>query len=145
MTIITTAMALSIAVANPIPDRWVEAVEQIESNGRNIPGDGSAAQGVMQFHKSAWIDCSKLRKEAGLKTYPYSKAKDPAIAREYASFWLSYLRGVLTAKIGRPALLGETWLAYNLGVTGFSKYGYSMSLVPEDKYIKAAKLQLLVR
>lgn len=138
-------MALSIAVANPIPDRWLDAVEQIESNGRNIPGDANAAQGVMQFHKSAWADCSKLRKEAGLKAYPYSKAKDPSIAREYASFWLSYLREVITVKIGRPALLGETWLAYNLGVTGFMKYHYTMSLVPEEKYIKAAKLQLLIK
>ena len=138
-------MALSLAAADPIPDRWLTAIEQVESNSRNISGDAGLAQGVMQFHKEAWSDCSKLRKQAGLKSYPYSKAKDPAIAREYAGFWLSYLRGVLTAKIGRPALLGETWLAYNLGVTGFGKYHYSMSLVPQEKYIKAAKLQILIR
>ena len=138
-------MALSIAVADRVPDRWVDAVAMIETNNRNIQGDNGEAAGVFQWHKPAWSDCTKLRKEAGLKTYPYSKAKDPAIAREYASFWLSYLRGVMTVKIGRPALLGETWLAYNLGVTGFSKYGYSMSLVPEDKYIKAAKLQLWIK
>ena len=138
-------MALSIAIADPVPDRWITAVETIESNSRNIPGDKGQAQGVMQFHKTAWSDCSKMRRKAGLKVYPYAKAKDPVIAREYASFWLSYLRGVITTKIGRPALLGETWLAYNLGVTGFSKYHYSMSLVPEDKYIKAAKLQILDR
>lgn len=145
MPILTTAMALSLAAADPIPDRWITAVEQIESNGRNIRGDAGKAQGVMQFHKDCWSDCSKKRKAAGLKTYPYSKAKDPVIAREYAGFWLSYLRGVITAKIGRPALLGETWLAYNLGVEGFGKYHYSMSLVPEDKYIKAAKLQLWIK
>lgn len=138
-------MALSIAYADRVPDRWVDAVAQIETNNRNIDGDNGLAAGVFQWHKAGWSDCTKLRKQACLKTYPYSKAKDPAIAREYASFWLSYLRGVITVKIGRPALLGETWLAYNLGVTGFSKYGYSMSLVPKEKYIKAAKLQLLVR
>lgn len=138
-------MALSIAVADRVPDRWVDAVAQIETDNRNIDGDNGLAAGVFQWHKAAWSDCSKMRKEAGLKASPYSKAKDPAIAREYASFWLSYLRGVMTVKMGRPALLGETWLAYNLGVTGFSKYGYSMSLVPEDKYIKAAKLQLWVK
>lgn len=143
--IITTAMALSIAVADRVPDKWVDAVARIETDNRNIDGDNGLAAGVFQWHKAAWSDCTKLRKEVGLKAYPYSKAKDPSVAREYASFWLSYLRGVMTVKIGRPALLGETWLAYNLGVTGFSKYGYSMSLVPEDKYIKAAKLQLLVR
>jgi hypothetical protein len=135
-------MALSIAVAARVPDRWVDAVAQIETNNRNIPGDAGLAAGVFQWHKAAWSDCTKMRKEAGLKTWPYSKAKDPATAREYASFWLSYLRGVITVKIGRPALLGEVWLAYNLGVTGFGRYGYSMSLVPQDKYIKAAKLQL---
>lgn len=138
-------MALSIAVADRVPDRWVDAVARIETDNRNIDGDNGLAAGVFQWHKAAWSDCTKLRKEVGLKAYPYSKAKDPSIAREYASFWLSYLRGVMTVKIGRPALLGETWLAYNLGVTGFGKYHYSMSLVPEDKYIKAAKLQLLVR
>lgn len=138
-------MALSIAVADRVPDRWVDAVAQIETNNRNIDGDNGLAAGVFQWHKAAWSDCTKLRKQAGLKAYLYSKAKDPDIAREYASFWLSYLRGVMTVKMGRPALLGETWLAYNLGVTGFSKYGYSMSLVPEDKYIKAAKLQLWIK
>lgn len=138
-------MALSIAIADRVPDRWVDAVAQIETDNRNIDGDNGLAAGVFQWHKAAWSDCTKLRKQAGLKTYLYPKAKDPAIAREYASFWLSYLRGVITVKMGRPALLGETWLAYNLGVTGFSKYGYSMSLVPEDKYIKAAKLQLWIK
>ena len=81
-----------------------------------------------------------MRRQAGLKTYPYSKASDPAIARQYATSWLSYLRSRLTLKLGRQPNLGETWLAWNLGMTGFARYGYRIDFVPERKMRKAATL-----
>lgn len=126
-----------------MPQKWVDAVEQIESSrrGASTPlGDKGKAKGPFQFHKSAWDDCTKIRRSVGLPTYPYSKASDPFISRQYATTWLSYLRQQLGNKIGRSPNIGETWLAWNLGMTGFSRYGYRISMVPDIKMRKAAIL-----
>jgi len=138
-----TEILMASAAFAPMPAHWVDAVEHIESSGRGAatpPGDSGLAKGPFQFHRDAWADCSAIRREAGLPVYPYSRASDPAVARQYATSWLSYLRSRLGIKLGRPANLGETWLAYNLGMTGFAKYGYRIDFVPERKMRKAAKL-----
>ena len=138
-----TELILASAAYAPMPERWVNAVEQVESSGRGSatpPGDSGLAKGSFQFHRSAWFDCSEVRRKAGLPTYPYSKASDPLIARQYATSWLSYLRAKLIIKLGRMPNLGETWLAYNLGMTGFARYGYRIDYVPERKMRKAATL-----
>jgi hypothetical protein len=74
----------------------------------------------------------------------YARDRHRRVAREYARTWLSYLQHRLTAQIGRPALAGETWLAWNLGFEGFRRHQFQMALVPEAKYIKAAKIQASV-
>jgi hypothetical protein len=135
---------VALAIAQPVPEKWVDAVQAIETGGEKNPdaavGDGTRAKGRFQFHKEAWADCTKVRKAAGLKTYPYSKATDAKVAREYATTWLSYLQHRLTKDIGRPANAGETWLAWNLGYEGFRRYGFQLAMVPDAKFIKAAKI-----
>ncbi len=138
-----TEILMASAAFAPMPAHWVDAVEHIESSGRGAstpPGDSGLAKGPFQFHRDAWDDCSQARRKAGLTTYPYSKASDPFIARLYATSWLSYLRSKLTHKLGRMPNLGETWLAYNLGMSGFARYGYRIDFVPERKMRKAARL-----
>lgn len=138
------AAIVALAVAQPVPEKWIDAVEQVETGGHPAPdsatGDGTRAKGRFQFHKEAWADCSKVRKAAGLKTYPYSKARDAVVAREYARTWLSYIRHRLTKDIGRAANAGETWLAWNLGYEGFRRYSFQLALVPDAKFIKAARI-----
>lgn len=134
------AAALSMAT---VPETWVNAVQHIESgthSRHDVKGDSGRAAGVFQFWRSAWDDCSKVRKARGEKTYPYSKANDPKAAREYARSWLSYLRARLYVQYGRPPNVGEVWLAYNLGFKGFSKYGYDMDQVPALRRDKAKQV-----
>lgn len=143
----TETLMMAAAFA-PIPETWVDAVEQVESSGRGAytpAGDRGRATGPFQFWSVAWQDCSKIRKSKGLSVYPYSRAKDPAIARQYAVTWLSWLRSQVSRELGRPANLGETWLAYNLGMKGFGRYGYQIAKVPDHKFIKAAALNASVR
>lgn len=138
-----TELLMASAAYAPMPERWVNAVEQVESSGRGAAtprGDGGLAAGPFQFHRTAWDDCTAVRRQAGLPTYAYRYATNPTIARQYATTWLSYLRSRLTLKLGRTPNLGETWLAYNLGMSGFSRYGYRIEFVPEIKMRKAAKL-----
>ena len=144
---ITLALALAANLAaDPVPEAWVDAVAQVESAGRSSAiGDKGLARGAWQFHRAAWADCSRLRKAAGLPIYPYSQATNQAKAREYARTWLTWLRDQLSARIGRSALAHETWLAFNLGLTGFQAYRYQAVLVPEKRYQAAMKIYQLTK
>ena len=71
------AMAVASVVANPVPESWVDAVEHVESGGRNISGDKGKAAGVFQFWAVAWADCSKVRAKAGLPVHPRSPVNTP--------------------------------------------------------------------
>lgn len=139
----TTALLLSLLTLEPVPDCWLDAVEQIESRGHAIYGDKGLARGHFQFHRGAWEDCSKLRAAAGLPVYPYEKAMDRECSREYAQSWLTYLRGYLTNKYGRPAHLGETWLVFNLGRKGFGEYNYDWLKVDGWRYRKAVEVMMM--
>lgn len=147
MPIAICALALASVLADPVPDTWVAAVEQIETGGRNIAGDKGAAKGVLQWHAKAWADCSQVRKAAKLPTWPYASAGDPERARAYAATWLTYLRARLTQEIGRPALANETWLAWNLGYEGFRRYRFQAwhPDLPAAKYNAACRVQALAR
>lgn len=139
----------SAAAWAQVPESWVDAVAQVETGGEAAPdsavGDGGKAKGRFQFHKPAWTDCSTVRKAAGLKTWPYAKATDPVIAREYARTWLTHLRERITAEIGRPAFAHEVWLAYNLGFAGFKSVFFQVALVDDPaRYAKAMKVYNIV-
>lgn len=144
--IAVVAASVAIALADPVPETWVQAVEHVESSGRGAAtpiGDHGKARGPYQFHKEAWADCSKVRKAAGLNVHPYSKATDPGIARDYAKTWLTWLRWRLTQQIGRPANAAETWLAYNLGWDGFARHDFQWAFVPSSKFDKAMTILTL--
>lgn len=147
MPIALCALALASVTADPVPARWVQAVEAVETGGRNVTGDRGAAKGVLQWHASAWADCSRVRKAAGLPTWPYRSASIPDRARAYAETWLSYLRARLTREIGRPAMANETWLAWNLGFEGFRRYRFQAwhPDLPAARYEAAQRVQALAR
>lgn len=145
---VTHLTTMAAALLAPMPDAWVDAVEQVESSGRGADtpdGDGGRASGPFQFWAVAWADCSAVRKKLGMPVYPYRMAKDPVIARSYAKVWLAHLRKQLDAKLGRSPTLGETWLAWNLGLKGYGRFGFDMQKVPDRKFIKAHRLNNSVR
>tara|TARA_R110000868_G_scaffold407112_1_gene688223 strand:+ start:1295 stop:1768 length:474 start_codon:yes stop_codon:yes gene_type:complete len=144
----TLVLALSAALlaSEAVPEAVVHAVEQVESSGRGTKtpiGDGGKALGCLQWHSVAWSDCSAIRLNAGLAVYPYAAAAVPAKAREYARTWLTVLKVRLAARIGRQPFPGEIWLAWNLGWTGFQRYGFSWAYVPRVKFDKARQVNSL--
>jgi len=139
---IATALVISLN-AFVIPEAWVDAVEQIESGGESVSGDNGYAAGSFQFHYACWNECSWIREEAGMPVYSYDDAMDKVKSREYARTWLSHIYLVLKKKYKRPPTLGEVWIAYNLGMTGFSKYNYSINHVRGWRKKKALYLNSL--
>lgn len=84
-----------------------------------------------------------MRRKAGLPVYPYSDAANPARAREYARTWLTVLKVRLASVMGRQPFPGEIWLAWNLGWTGFRRYGFQWAEVPAAKFEKARQVNTL--
>lgn len=139
---LTAGLLASEAVSDPV----LQAVEMVESSGRGAAtpdGDGGLARGPLQWHSVAWKDCSALRRKAGLPVYPYADARNPAKARDYARTWLTVLKVRLAAEIGRQPFPGEIWLAWNLGWTGFRRYGFQWAEVPAAKFEKARQVNTL--
>jgi hypothetical protein len=79
----------------------------------------------------------------GLAVYPYADAAVPAKARDYARTWLTVLKVRLAGEIGRQPHPGEIWLAWNLGWTGFRRYGFQWAEVPSAKFNKARQVNTL--
>lgn len=145
MTLLLTLTA-GLLASEAVPDPVVQAVEQVESSGRGAltpDGDGGKAKGPLQWHAVAWKDCSAIRRKAGLEVWPYSAASDPAKARDYARTWLTALKVRLAKQIGRAPFPGEIWLAWNLGWSGFSRYGFNWAQVPSAKFDKARQVNTL--
>lgn len=140
---LTAGLLASEAVSDPV----LQAVEHVETGGCADPdravGDSGKARGRYQFHRQAWEDCSKLRKINKLSVYPYASASDPAIARDYARTWLTALKVRLAQQIGRQPFPGEIWLAWNLGWSGFRRYGFQWAEVPAAKFEKARQVNTL--
>jgi hypothetical protein len=140
------ALTAGLLASEAVPEPIVQAVEQVESSGRGAAtplGDGGKARGPLQWHAVAWADCSKVRRKAGLAVWSYSSASDPVRARDYARTWLTVLKVRLASAIGRQPLPGEIWLAWNLGLTGFSRYGFQWAEVPSAKFAKARQVNTL--
>ena len=144
----TLVLALSAALltSEAIPEQTLQAVEQVESSGRGAStprGDRGKALGCLQWHSVAWRDCSAIRRKAGLAVFPYADAANPAKARDYARTWLTVLKVRLAEQIGRQPFPGEIWLAWNLGWTGFRRYGFQWAEVPAAKFNKARQVNTL--
>lgn len=140
------ALSAALLAAEAIPEPVLQAVEQVESSGRGAStpdGDGGLARGPLQWHAVAWRDCSAIRRKAGLAVYPYADARVPAKARDYARTWLTSLKVRLAKQIGREPYPGEIWLAWNLGWTGFSRYGFNWAHVPLKKFDRARQVNAL--
>jgi hypothetical protein len=145
MTLLLTLTA-GLLASEAVPEAFLQAVEQVESSGRGAltpDGDGGLARGPLQWHSVAWKDCSAIRRKAGLAVYPYADARNPARARDYARTWLTALKIRLADQIGRQPFPGEIWLAWNLGWTGFRRYGFQWAEVPAAKFEKARQVNTL--
>jgi hypothetical protein len=145
MTLLLTLTA-GLLASEAVPEAFLQAVEQVESSGRGAltpDGDGGLARGPLQWHSVAWKDCSAIRRKAGLAVYPYADARNPARARDYARTWLTALKIRLADQIGRQPFPGEIWLAWNLGWTGFRRYGFQWADVPAAKFEKARQVNTL--
>lgn len=130
---ISTCLLLCLsAVANAIDyPRLLPVVSQIESSDNpQAVGDGTQARGLFQFHKTAWIQASKVRKLAGQRIYAYSYAHDPFVSRLYAEAYLGWLAKHLGIRLGRTPFHWEVYAAFNRGLEGFTDLDYKFKKLP---------------
>ena len=123
---------LMCAVAKAtITPAMLDKVIAIESSGKaSARGDQGAGLGLAQFHYAAWQDTSHWRLKQGLPVYPYHKALDATIARDYLHSWLSINAVRFTQATGRKATLVDLYAIHNLGFNGYRKRGFDIANCP---------------
>jgi len=125
-------LLLMCAVAKAtITPAMLDKVIAIESSGNpSAIGDQGAGLGLAQFHYAAWQDTSAWRVKQGLPVYPFHKALDATIAREYLHSWLSINAVRFTQVTGRKPTLVDLYAIHNLGFTGYRKRGFDIRNCP---------------
>lgn len=136
------AVATSCA-AGEIPDRWVDALAQVETGNRSVRGDRGKARGPHQFHSRAWKDVSVERKKRGEDVHPYSHAWDPAVSSAYAKTWLRMIAVRLAKDTGRWPRPAEVFLAHNMGYEAFREIGFQVCEAPPARHDAALRFETL--
>lgn len=132
--VINTCLLLCLStVANALDyPRLLPVVSQIESSGNpQAVGDGTKARGLFQFHESAWVQASKVRKMAGQRIYAYSYAHDPYVSSLYAEAYLGWLAKTLRTRLGREPYHWEVYASFNRGLGGFTDLDYKFKKLPK--------------
>lgn len=131
-------LLISAASFGAVPERWIDLIGKVESsNDPRAVGDWGRARGEMQFWRVTWDDCTRQRKARGLPTWGFEYAHNRAVARLYARSWLDYIEERLARATGRKPSLGEIYAAYNVGVAGYARRGYSLAACPSVTRRKA--------
>lgn len=130
-------------LAGEIPDRWVDALAQVETGGSSVSGDRGRARGPHQFHSASWRDVSAERRKRGQEVHPYSHAWDPAVSACYARTWMLMLATRLAKDTGRWPRPAEVFLAHNMGYEGFRRIGFQICHAPDARHDAALRFETI--
>jgi len=128
-------------------DSLLDAIRQVESSGgKFVYGDGGRSLGDFQMGRLAWTDVNRWRKARNLKQHNYiTDVFKPAIAREYASNYLTILRAGLLKKLNREPTASELYAAYNLGLARFGKQcNYDIRRVNSTTARKCREIEAMI-
>ena len=137
--LILLASQVSAEVVN---GKFVDRVAVVESRTDHAAiGDGTRARGAWQMWADAWNQINSDRRKVGLFQYDWATyAHDPVVARQYATAYLIWTERSLARRLGRQPTAAEVYAAWNLGVGGFAKRGFSLARVPSATRNAIARL-----
>jgi hypothetical protein len=113
----------------------LDAIAVVESGNRNVGGDKGRAAGIYQLHAGACADTGN----------DHSAAWWPATARRIAGDYIGQLASALRRNLKRDPSPAELYAAYNLGLRGFARRGFSLARCPSSTRRAAARVAALVR
>ncbi len=119
------------------------AIREVESNGgKYLYGDNGRSLGEYQMTRAAWNDVNKWRKARKSKAYDYrTYVFTPAIAKDYASNYLSILRSGLQGKLRRAPSASELYAAYNMGFSKFGACGFNLGRINSTTARKCREIE----
>lgn len=119
----------------------VQAVRDVESpTGKT--GDNGRARSHWQIHRAAWTDVSRERRQSGLKVYTWELGtQNEFVSKVYARTYLWQISDRISTRLGRPARAREIYVAYNWGVTRFSKVGFNFNKAPAIVRARAQRVE----
>jgi len=114
-----------------VSDKFLKAVMLVESDGRNVTGDGGRALGYYQFWATAWRHASNLRRERSLPVLPYKKgAADLLVSTAHAQILLKWHEKQLKRNGCKHPTPGQLYASWNIGHAGFKRRGYDLARCP---------------
>jgi hypothetical protein len=116
----------------------LDAIAMVESSGNHAAvGDGGRARGAWQMHSAAWDDaCRRL----GV-AWAHAEAHHPVKARVVAGEHLRWLREQFLAATGRGTRPADDYALWNLGVRGYGKRNFDITLTPAITRRGAARVE----
>lgn len=127
--IILTALTL-LAAAGAFGSPLLDAIEAVESGGFNHATGPCGERGPFQFRARTWAHISALRVQRGLIVFGFRECTSPGPARLYAQTYVEWVTERLRFHLKRDPTIQEVYAAWNMGVTGFGKRGFSISRCP---------------
>lgn len=118
----------------------VEAIIFVESSGNPQAVGRLGERGLCQFFPDAWADTTRWRTRHGLPTYSYAYAFDAAVARAYATSWLTLNEDRLRIALGRAPTIGQVYACHQLGYAGFKAKGFDLERCPSVTQIVVGRL-----
>lgn len=144
LTVIASTWVCGPSLAASADDRWLAALALVESShDSSAIGDGGAARGAFQFHRSAW----EVARRVDPRVVEYhSGSTNLASARLAAAAYLTWLRQrFVNAGVPNPSS-SQLYAAYNCGFTGFKKkYGLDVKRTPRTTQRACARLEAALR
>lgn len=128
-----------------ITDRFLDALEQIESGGSAKARGRKDEAGSFQFRAIAWRDCNRIRTRLGLAGVRWdSVATNRAVARSCARTMMRWLEARLRFAMHRQPNAGELYGAWNLGFDGFRKRHFRLQRCPPTTRDAAGRFSNLI-
>lgn len=124
----------------------LDAIAQVETGGDHAAiGDHGRARGAWQMHRVGWADVNGVRALTGRRQVRYAAANDPRTARAYAEEYMGIVIRRLSARLGRQPGAQEIYAAWNLGLDGFARRGFSLAKCPPSTQAAAQNVLNLTR
>jgi hypothetical protein len=149
LLLLSTLNAFSAKPPAPsrVTERLIEAVCQVESNGRATAiGDGGKASGAFQFWSATWQHTTQIRQRDGLPTTSYKEgSKDIKWSRLYAASYLRWIEKYIRDRGVKYPTAGQIYMGYNWGVGNARKVKFDVSKSPATTQRAIRKIEAWLR
>jgi hypothetical protein len=132
----------------------IQAIAQVESGGKVVPGDKGAALGMYQIHRAAWLDVRDYKQQSApaelldIGEHFEDIGADTADGRLRSENCAVLYELILTDRLTRAGVMptpANIYACWNLGFEGFKKRHFDILQCPKRTMDNARRVAILVK